>query len=151
MPLSPFFRSRPGRAWLATAWLLCTSACGPANDPREIADTFCYRYFIELNQPGALEVASGLAAEKLRKEIELLKGAARAFEGGEREFHHAKPFIDYEMAQRTDQDAEHVMFIYHIAIEARQGSEKMEREIVLSTVRQGGRWTVNNFDIESRN
>ena len=127
-----------------------TSACGPGNDPREIADTFCYRYFIELNQPGALEIASGLAAEKLRKEIELLKGAARTFEEGEREFHRAKPFIDYKMAQRTDQDAEHVMFIYHVSIEARQSNEKMEREIVLSTVREDGHWRVNNFDIETR-
>ena len=127
-----------------------TSACGPGNDPREIADTFCYRYFIELNQPGSLEIASGLAAEKLRKEIELLKGAARTFEEGEREFHRARPFIDYKMAQRTDQDAEHVMFIYHVSIEARQSNEKMEREIVLSTVREDGHWRVNNFDIETR-
>jgi hypothetical protein len=126
------------------------SACGPRNEAREIADAFCYRYFIELNQPGALEISGGLAAEKLRKEIELLKGAARAFEGGEQEFHRAKPFIDYKMTQRTDQDAERVMFIYHVSIEARQGSEKMAREIVLSTVRENGRWLVNNFDIETR-
>lgn len=143
-----FFR----QSWqiLLVAAAMLPLACGPRNDPREIADAFCYRYFIELNQRGALEIASGLAADKLRKEIELLKGAARAFEGGEQEFHRAKPFIDYKLAQRTDQDATRVMFIYHVAIEARHGDEKMEREIVLSTVRENGRWTVNNFDIETR-
>ncbi len=136
---------------LLAGFVFWLSACGPGNDPREIADAFCYHYFIELNQPGALEIASGLAAQKLRKEIELLKGTARTFEGGEQEFHRAKPFIDYKMTQRTEQDAEHVMFIYQVSIEARQGNEKMEREIVLSTVRENGRWRVNNFDIETKN
>ena len=135
-------------AWFS---LFALCACGPSNDPHEIAEAFCYRYFIELNQAGALEIANGLAAEKLRKEITLLKGTARTFEGGEQEFHRAKPFIDYRMAQRTDQDAEHVMFIYNVSIEARQNNEKMEREIVLSTVRENGRWRVNNFDIATKN
>ncbi len=130
--------------------LLALSACGPDNDPGEVAEAFCYRYFLELNQRGALEIASGLAAEKLRKEIELLKGDARAFEGGEQEFHRAKPFIDYKLVNRTDQDARHVMFIYQVSIEARESTEKMEREIVLRTVLEEGRWTVNNFDIEPR-
>jgi hypothetical protein len=121
-------------------------ACGVRNDPREIADAFCFRYFIELNQLHALEVSSGLAADKLRKEIELLKGAARDFQEGEREFHQLKPFIDYKMIQRTDQDPDHVMFLYHLSIEPRQGGEKMEREILVSTIRENGRWSINNFE-----
>jgi hypothetical protein len=119
--------------------------CGVSNDPREVADAFCFRYFIELDQVHALEIASGLAADKLRKEIELLKGAARDFQEGEREFHQHKPFIDYKMTQRTDQDADHVMFLYHLVIEPKQGG-KMEREILVSTVRENGRWRVNNYE-----
>lgn len=121
-------------------------ACGTSNDPRKISDEFCFRYFIKLAQAEALELASGLAADKLRKEIELLKGSARQFQDGEQEFHRAKPFIDYKMTQRTDQDSEHVLFLYHLTIEARQGSEKMEREILVSTIRENGRWTVNNYE-----
>lgn len=121
-------------------------SCGVSNDPRKIADAFCFRYFIQLNQSEALQIASGLAAGKLRQEIELLKGSARQFQDGEQEFHRAKPFIDYKMTQRTDQDADHVLFLYHLTIEARQGSEKMEREILVSTIRENGRWTVNNYE-----
>jgi hypothetical protein len=126
--------------------LLALLSCGVRNDPREIADAFCYRYFIKLNQLEALEISSGLAADKLRKEIELLKGAARHFQDGEREFHQLKPFIDYKMTQRTDQDADHVMFLYHLNIEPRQGEEKLEREILVSAIREKGRWTINNYE-----
>jgi hypothetical protein len=125
---------------------LALPSCGVSNDPREIADAFCYRYFIKLNQLEALEISSGLAANNLRKEIELLKGGARNFQEGEREFHQHKPYIDYKMTQRTDQDADHVMFLYHLTIEPRQGGEKMEQEILVSTIRENGRWTVNNYE-----
>jgi hypothetical protein len=120
-------------------------ACGVTNEPREVADAFCFRYFIELNQTHALEIASGLAADKLRKEIDLLKGGARDFEEGEREFHQHKPFIDYKMIQRTDQSADRVFFLYHLTIEPRQGG-KMEREVLVSTIRENGRWSVNNYE-----
>ncbi|MCI0697111.1 hypothetical protein L0337_34540 [candidate division KSB1 bacterium] len=125
---------------------LALLSCGVRNDPREIADAFCFRYFIKLNQLEALEISSGLAADKLRKEIELLKGGARHFQDGEREFHQLKPFIDYKMIQRTDQDDDHVMFLYHLNIEPRQGDEKLEREILVSAVRENGRWTINNYE-----
>lgn len=121
-------------------------ACGLSNDPRKISDEFCFRYFIKLAQAEALELASGLAADKLRKEIELLKGSARQFQDGEQEFHRAKPFIDYKMIQRTDQGTDRVLFLYHLEIEARQGSEKMEREILVSTIRENDSWTVNNYE-----
>jgi hypothetical protein len=129
--------------WFMAAVLL---ACGVSSDPRRLADEFCYRYFIKLDQAQALEIASGLAADKLKKEIELLKGGARNFQDGEREFHQSKPFIDYKMIQRTDQDADHVMFLYHLKIEPRQGGEKIEREILVSTIQENGRWKVNNYE-----
>ncbi|MGH7451265.1 MAG: hypothetical protein ACRENG_07990, partial [bacterium] len=74
------------------------------------------------------------------------KGGARYFQDGEREFHQLKPFIDYKMIQRTDQGADHVMFLYHLNIEPRQGDEKLEREILLSAIRESGRWTINNYE-----
>lgn len=132
--------------FLAILFALTLLACGTGNDPRKISDAFCFRYFIKLNQAEALQIASGLAADRLRKEIELLKGSARQFQDGEQEFHRAKPFIDYKMVQRTDQDGDHVLFLYHLEIEARQGNDKMEREILVSTIRENGRWTVNNYE-----
>jgi hypothetical protein len=131
--------------------LFLFGACGVGNDPGEVAEAFCRRYFIEMNQSRALELANGLAAEKLRQEIELLKGAARAFEGGESEFHRLKPYTDYKLTARTDKDEAHVLFIYQITIEARHDTTTMRRELVLNTVRnENGRWTVSNFDLAAR-
>jgi hypothetical protein len=128
------------------AMSLLLPACSTDNDPRQVADAFCFRYFIKLNQLEALEISSGLAADKLRKEIELLKGGARDFQEGDREFHQHKPFIDYKMIERTNQDTDHVMFLYHLNIESRQRDETMEREILISTIRENGRWQVNNYE-----
>ncbi len=132
--------------WAGLAVLL--AACGPGNDPREIAEAFCYRYLIELNQTHALEIASGLAADKLRREIESLKGGARTFEEGEAEFHRLKPFLDYKLKARTDNDAQHVAFVYRLTIEPRQGGGKMQREMLINTSYADGRWTVSNYNFE---
>lgn len=137
---------------LLTAGLaLC--ACGLGEDSHATAEAFCHRYFVEMDQAHALELASGLAAEKLRKEIDLLKGAARAFDGGEREFHQLKPFTDFVMLDRdpkTDENAERVLYIYEIRIESRQDTSKMKRAFVINTVKEEGRWIVSNFDLEAR-
>ncbi len=117
------------------------SACGVRNDPREVADKFCYLYLIELNQTEALTLASGLAKEKLIKEIDLLRGARIASD----ELQLAKPFIDYEMSRRADQDESHVMFNYLLTIEPKSGG-KIEQEVLISTVLEDGRWRVNNFE-----
>jgi hypothetical protein len=143
---NPCCRRRREKSAICLAAIFALLACGVRNEPREIAEAFCYRYFIKLNQAEALELASGLAADKLKKEIDLLKGGARAFQEGDREFHEHKPFIDYKMVQRTDQDADHVMLLYHLNIESRQRNEKMEREILVSMIRENGRWKVNNYE-----
>lgn len=128
---------------LATLVLFCMMpiACGVRNDPRSVADKFCYLYLIELNQAEALTLANGLAKEKLLKEIELLRGARIASD----ELQLAKPFIDYEMSRRSDQDEAHVMFNYLLTIEPKSGG-KIEQEVLISTVLEEGRWKVNNFE-----
>jgi len=139
------------RNWLGLFVCVWLNACGVNNDPGEVAEAFCHRYFVEMNQSHALELASGLAAEKLRQEMALLKGAARAFEDGEREFHRLKPYTDYTLTARTEKDETHVLFIYSIKIEARQDTTTLRRELVLNTVRaEDGRWTVGNFDLAAR-
>jgi hypothetical protein len=120
---------------------LILSGCGARNDPRSVADKFCYLYLIELNQTEALELASGLAKEKLLKEIDLLKGARTVSD----ELQLAKPFIDYKMSRRADQDASHVMFNYLLTIEPKSGG-KIEQEVLISTVLENGRWKVNNYE-----
>jgi hypothetical protein len=119
--------------------MLC--GCGAGGDSRSVADKFCYLYLIELNQTEALSLASGLAKEKLLKEIELLKGARTAAD----ELQASKPFIDYKLNNRHDQDESHVMFNYLLTIEPKSGG-KIEQEVLISTVRENGTWKVNNYE-----
>jgi len=121
--------------------VIAALGCGAKNDPRAVADKFCYHYLIELNQDEALSLASGLAQQKLKEEIELLKGARL----GADELKSAKPFIDYEMRRRDDRTDSQVMFYYKIAIEPKTGG-KIEEEVIISTVLEGGRWKVNNYE-----
>jgi hypothetical protein len=118
-----------------------SGGCSTRNDPRAVADKFCYLYHIELNQAAALSLASGLAQEKLQKEIELLKGART----GADELQMSKPFIDYKLSRRADQDEAHVMFNYLLTIEPKSGG-KMDQEVLISTVLENGRWKVNNYE-----
>lgn len=121
--------------------VMIIGGCGTKNDPRDIADKFCYHYLIELNQEAALSLASGLAEEKLRKEIELLRGART----GADELHWAKPFTDYDLSRRVDQDNAHVMFYYLLTIEPKSGG-KIKQEVLVSTVLENGQWKVNNYE-----
>lgn len=118
------------------------NGCGTANDPRAIADKFCYLYLIEFNQQAALSLASGLAQEELQKEIELLKGARTDAD----ELYRSKPFTDYDLKRRIDQDDTHVMFYYLLSIEPKSGG-RIEQEVLVSTVFENGQWKVNNYEI----
>jgi len=128
-------------AFAIAALLFLAWGCHSAGDAEAVADRFCYHYLIELNQQAARDLSTGLAAEKLSKEIELLKGART----GADELQQAKPFIDYKLERRVNQDSLHVMFYYTLTIEPKRGG-KIQQDVLISTVSDNGRWKVNNFE-----
>lgn len=116
--------------------------CGHDNSPQGVADEFLFRYFIELNQRGALELASGLAEKKLRKEIELTQSIRMTpnFDLGK-----YKPFLDYKLVRTQEREDNSVTLFYDINIEAPGGSNT-KREVVLATAQFENQWKVTNFD-----
>ncbi|MFQ5602937.1 MAG: hypothetical protein ACE5HS_06675 [bacterium] len=118
-------------------------SCGHKNSPKGVAEAFLYRYFIELNQQGALELSSGLAEKKLQKEIKLLQ-SVRMEPNLDLSKH--KPFIDYTLVSSKTHSDRSITFYYDVKIENKSGDES-ERKMVLSAVDVDGVWKVNNFDI----
>ena len=86
-----------------TATLFFLLSCGHDNSPQGVAEEFLFRYFIELNQRGALELSTGLALDKLNKEIELLQ-SVRMQPNLDLSKH--KPLIDYELVNTHERDGE---------------------------------------------
>jgi len=115
---------------------------GHSNSPEGVAEEFLFRYFIELNQRGALELSTGLATDKLNKEIELTQNI-RMLPNLDLAQH--KPFLDYELVNKQSRSENSVTFFYDVTIENKNG-EDYKRELTLTTVILDGNWKVNNFD-----
>ena len=117
-------------------------SCGHSNSPEGVTEEFLFRYFIELNQRGALELSTGLATDKLKKEIELTQNI-RMLPNLDLAQH--KPFLDYELVNKQTRSENSVTFFYDVTIENKNG-EDYKRELILTTVILDGDWKVNNFD-----
>ena len=125
---------------LATTCLLAFS-CGPDNSPDDVAEAFLFRYFIELNQRGAMELSTGLAAKKLQDEIELTQNIRME---PNLDLSKHRPFLDYELMNQSEEDGI-VTFFYEITVEVEGGPDR-KSQFVLSTIELDGQWQVNNYD-----
>lgn len=126
--------------------MLTLVSCGQKNTPEGVADAFLFRYFIELNQRGALELSTGLAEQKLQKEIELTQ-SVRMEPNLDLSSH--RPFIGYDLVTTKERGDGTVTLYYDVTIEQKGGS-KTKREMVLSTTQVDGEWRVTNFDVFDR-
>jgi hypothetical protein len=127
---------------LKTSLIFLLLACGHDNSPEGVAEEFLFRYFIELNQRGSLELSVGLAVEKLEKEIELLQ-SVRMEPNLDLSKH--KPFIDYKLVNTQERDPDNVTLYYDVIIQRKSG-DKTTRQQVLSATKVDGRWKINNFE-----
>lgn len=121
---------------------LCLTACGHDNSPEGVANEFLFRYFIELNQRGALELSTGLAADKLKEEIELTQ-SIRMTPNLDLSKH--KPFLDYKLVNTQRRKDNSVTLYYDVTIENPNGKD-YKREVVLTTTEISSLWKVTNFD-----
>lgn len=118
-------------------------ACGHKNTAEGVAEKFLYRYFIELNQQGALELSTGLAVDKLEKEIELLMSVRS---DPDLDLSKHKPFIDYKLVNTQNRSDNSIAFFYQVSIKSKGGGDEYKRQVVLTTVEIAGNWKVANFD-----
>jgi len=123
--------------------LLCALLCVPslagcATGAERAATQFLNRYFVEANQEEALPFTQGVAAERLRREIDDTR-AARAVGGVTTDARR----VYYEKVRRTDTSATHCDLVYRLEVVADGAS--YFHDVGLSLDLTGGRWLVSWF------
>lgn len=126
------------RRSLAVLVVLLLAACGPdPSTPRGTAESFLDAHYVRIDLPAALPFTSGLAHQKVTKEIDLVKDVV--IDETTR-----KPTIHYTfLEERPDGDSAY-SFVYrgHIAVE---GADAMERRWMLTVRQESEGWRVTNF------
>ena len=117
--------------------LLLAAACrDPASSAQARAEAFLDAHYIRIDLEGAREHASGLARDKIDKEIELTKD--QEITGETRQ-----PRVNYKL-HRSDESPSAAQFAYELTIRA-PGADPFKK-IVMVTVRQSdGAWSVTNY------
>ena len=125
--------------------MLLLIACSNRNSPQAVAEDFVFNYYKLANQKAALLLCSGLTAEKLESEINLLQEVRAPGEPVKE-----MPHIEYKQVGReTSNEAEnilHELFNYQLTIKNRDGTITHTRNVVITTENIDGKWKVVNFD-----
>ena len=115
-------------------------SCSDRNTPEHVAGDFIHNYYQRADQEAALRLSDSLAAEKLKDEIALVRGARRLGE-----LPSEMPEITFEkLTQKTD-DANKVFFNYRLTIKNTASSSPV-RNVIIFTELIDGNWKVTNFD-----
>lgn len=120
------------------AIVVALAGCGP--DPstaRGTAESFLDAHYVRIDLRGALPFTSGLAHQKVTKEIELVQGAV--IDETTR-----KPTIHYTFLEERPDGDRAVSYVYrgHIAVD---GADAMERRWLLTVRQEADGWRVTNF------
>ncbi|MDE0299228.1 MAG: hypothetical protein OXN17_11380 [Candidatus Poribacteria bacterium] len=114
--------------------------CSDRNTPENVAGDFIHNYYQRADQEAALRLSDSLAAEKLKDEIALVRGARR--QGG---LPTEMPEIIFEkLTQKTD-GANMVFFNYRLTIK-NTASSSPARNVIIITELIDGKWKITNFD-----
>lgn len=116
------------------------SACSDRNTPEDVAGDFIHNYYQRADQEAALRLSDSLAAEKLKDEIALVRGARR-----QGELPSEMPEIIFEKLTQKANEENQVFFNYRLTIKNTESSSPV-RNVIIFTELIDGRWKVINFD-----
>ena len=116
------------------------SACSDRNTPEHVAGDFIHNYYQRADQEAALRLCDSLAAEKLKDEIALVRGARR-----QGELPAEMPEIIFEKLSQKSHEENQVFFNYRLTIK-NTASSSPARNVIIFTELIDGRWKVVNFD-----
>ena len=131
-----------GMKRLSPACLLCLALAGCFSDrsPRDVERRFLDAYYLEVDQPAALKLAVGPAANRIQNEIADLAQARReGLEGSP-----AHPHMSYRKLSDRPQPAPGQREVeYQLSIDSSGVTLQKLVDLVLEA--QGGHWRVRNF------
>jgi hypothetical protein len=120
------------------AVLLLLVACGPdPSTPRGTAESFLDAHYVRIDLPNALPFTSGLAHQKVSKEIELVKNVA--IDETTR-----KPTINYTFLEERPAGEQAMSYLYRGRIIV-DGADAMERRWLLTVRQEADGWRVTNY------
>ncbi len=128
------------RATAVLTCLVCLAACAREPSAEDIAVTFLELYALSVDQEGALTLASGLAKDKLIKELADVAGIrGEGFRAGMQ-----RPKFRRELL-RTDREGEkNVLYTYRIAMTHEIG-EETARRMLIHVEKQTEGWRVVDY------
>jgi hypothetical protein len=129
----------PSRRLIAGSFSLCVAlaACAtPGSTPRATAEAFLDAHYVRIDLEAGREYCTGLALEKLAKEIAL----THDIEIGEDT---RRPRVTYSLVEFEDAD-DRAHYAYELAI-APGGADTFRKVIVVSLRKEDGGWRVSNY------
>lgn len=128
------------RVWIGFILLLTISACSDRNTPEDVAEDFVYNYYLHANQAMALRLSGGLAKEKLKSEIEILREVRSGSDQSQ-----VKPNLEYKQVGKKIEDENRVFFRYQLIIKGTSFSNTVRNTVIFTELIEG-QWQVTNFD-----
>ena len=116
---------------------LLATGCHPANSARGVADNFIDRYYVAIDLKAAEPYCTGLALDKLHKEM-LLVGNQKIDDSTR------KPVVHYKLTAERDAP-DHIQFLFRATIDVPEGGS-FNRNWMITARKSGDTWKVSNFD-----
>jgi hypothetical protein len=120
---------------MATVFALV--ACGAAEGPESIAQSFVERYYVDPDLPKAKALAYGLARRKIEEEERLLQAVTRPAGAADRE-------VSYSLYATRKIGDDKIFFVYDITISVDR--QVMKKRATIAAGRIKGGWRVTNFE-----
>jgi hypothetical protein len=128
-------------AGLLIALTLPSAGCRSKDGPAGVADAFMGAYYVAIELNAAREFTTGLAREKLDRELELTSQISIDSET-------RKPRINFQL-EESSEEGERARFIFLLDIRP-PGIDPYERTSIVNLKRVDGDWKVSNFNDTDR-
>ncbi len=121
---------------LVAATLLVLGGCTPKNSARGVVDRFIEAHYIAIDLKSSEPLCTGLALDKIHKEMQLTAG--QAIDESTR-----KPIIHYTLTQTRD-ERDHVTFLFKARIDVPDGGS-FNKFWMITARKQGEAWKISNY------
>lgn len=127
------------RASLVTIAFLGLAGCS-GNTPSSVASRFVGRYYVEMDHAAALALATGAAAKRVRREMDLLTDARRQGIGPPAD----RPRVYFERLGEPEARDGGYRLTFKLTIHVAT-SAPLERHAVIEVLKVDGAWRVADF------
>ena len=111
--------------------------CHPAYSARGVVDRFIDQYYVAIDVKAAEPYCTGLALDKLHKELQLIGN--QKIDANTR-----KPSVHYKLTAERDA-TDHIEFLFRATIDVPDGGT-FNRNWLITARKEAGIWKVSNFD-----